>query len=71
VRSLPLGVRDRRAYKKELISMVSVRPGPTPIAETGAPDISSSAFTYAWAFFGRSAKVCALLMSSDQPGRYS
>lgn len=33
------------AYRNELISIVSVRPGPTPIAEIGAPDISSSAFT--------------------------
>ncbi|GGP55533.1 hypothetical protein GCM10010231_28090 [Streptomyces sindenensis] len=32
-------------YRNELISIVSVRPGPTPIAEIGAPDISSSAFT--------------------------
>ncbi|MFE9607931.1 poly-gamma-glutamate hydrolase family protein [Streptomyces sp. NPDC006012] len=31
--------------RKELISIVSSRPGPTPIAEIGAPDISSSAFT--------------------------
>lgn len=59
------------AYRNELISMVSVRPGPTPIAEIGAPDISSSAFTYACAFFGRSAKVFALVMSSDQPGSIS
>jgi hypothetical protein len=35
----------RDSYRKELISIVSVRPGPTPIAEIGAPDISSSAFT--------------------------
>ncbi len=34
-----------RCYRNELISIVSVRPGPTPIAEIGAPDISSSAFT--------------------------
>ncbi|GGW14908.1 hypothetical protein GCM10010264_60950 [Streptomyces globisporus] len=33
------------AYRNELISIVSVRPGPTPIAEIGAPDISSRAFT--------------------------
>lgn len=33
------------SYRKELISIVSVRPGPTPIAEIGAPDISSRAFT--------------------------
>lgn len=59
------------SYRKELISMVSVRPGPTPIAEIGAPDISSSAFTYACAFFGRSAKVLAFVMSSDQPGSIS
>lgn len=58
-------------YRNELISMVSVRPGPTPIAEIGAPDISSSAFTYACAFFGRSANVFALVMSSDQPGSIS
>lgn len=32
-------------YRNELIWIVSVRPGPTPIAEIGAPDISSSAFT--------------------------
>ncbi len=32
-------------YRNELISIVSVRPGPTPIAEIGAPDISSRAFT--------------------------
>lgn len=57
--------------RNELISMVSVRPGPTPIAEIGAPDISSRAFTYACAFFGRSAKVLAFVMSSDQPGRFS
>jgi hypothetical protein len=31
----------------ETISIVSSRPGPTPIAEIGAPDISSSALTYA------------------------
>lgn len=59
------------AYRNELISIVSVRPGPTPIAEIGAPDISSSAFTYACAFFGRSENVCALVMSSDQPGSIS
>ncbi|CAM5629609.1 hypothetical protein SCALM49S_05983 [Streptomyces californicus] len=59
------------AYRNELISIVSVRPGPTPIAEIGAPDISSRAFTYACAFFGRSEKVLALVMSSDQPGRFS
>ncbi len=41
------------------------------MAEIGAPDISSSAFTYAWAFFGSSAKVFAPLMSSVQPGRFS
>ncbi|MGX1271385.1 hypothetical protein RKD18_004579 [Streptomyces phaeoluteigriseus] len=29
----------------ELIWIVSSRPGPTPIAEIGAPDISSSALT--------------------------
>lgn len=63
--------RLRTAYRNELISIVSVRPGPTPIAEIGAPDISSSAFTYACAFFGRSAKVFALVMSSDQPGSIS
>ncbi|BFP53482.1 hypothetical protein SCMC78_32890 [Streptomyces sp. CMC78] len=48
------GARDRNdpgphrrstAYRNELISIVSVRPGPTPIAEIGAPDISSRAFT--------------------------
>lgn len=55
----------------ELISIVSSRPGPTPIAEIGAPDISSSALTYAWAFFGRSEKDFALLMSSLQPGSIS
>ncbi len=32
-------------YRNELISIVSSRPGPTPIAEIGAPDISSSALT--------------------------
>lgn len=58
-------------YRNELISIVSSRPGPTPIAEIGAPDISSSAFTYAWAFFGRSENDFALVMSSDQPGRVS
>ncbi len=70
--------RERRAARgagsdqmNELISIVSSRPGPTPIAEIGAPDISSSAFTYAWAFFGRSAKVFALEMSSFQPGSIS
>ncbi|GAA1086992.1 hypothetical protein GCM10009663_33320 [Kitasatospora arboriphila] len=44
----PRGVPDgsgRESYRKELIWMVSVRPGPTPIAEIGAPDISSRAFT--------------------------
>lgn len=61
----------RCGYRNELISIVSSRPGPTPIAEIGAPDISSSAFTYAWAFFGRSAKVFALEMSSLQPGSIS
>ncbi len=35
----------RVRYRNELISIVSVRPGPTPIAEIGAPDISSRAFT--------------------------
>lgn len=33
------------SYRNELISIVSSRPGPTPIAEIGAPDISSSALT--------------------------
>ncbi len=33
------------AYRKELIWIVSSRPGPTPIAEIGAPDISSRALT--------------------------
>lgn len=61
----------RRCYRNELISIVSSRPGPTPIAEIGAPDISSSAFTYAWAFFGRSENDFALVMSSDQPGSVS
>jgi hypothetical protein len=60
-----------RLYRKELISIVSVRPGPTPMAEIGAPDISSSALTYSWAFFGRSLKVLASEMSSDQPGSIS
>ncbi len=58
-------------YRNELISIVSSRPGPTPIAEIGAPDISSSALTYAWAFFGSSEKDFALLMSSLQPGSIS
>ena len=58
-------------YRKGLISIVSSRPGPTPIAEIGAPDISSSALTYARAFFGRSSKVLAPLMSSLQPGSIS
>ena len=57
--------------RNDRIWMVSVRPGPTPMAEIGAPDMSSRAFTYAWAFFGRSSKVWALVMSSDQPGRFS
>lgn len=35
----------RLPYRNELISIVSSRPGPTPIAEIGAPDISSSALT--------------------------
>lgn len=61
----------RRDYRNELIWIVSSRPGPTPIAEIGAPDISSSALTYAWAFFGRSENDFALVMSSDQPGRVS
>ncbi len=61
----------RRAYRNELISIVSSRPGPTPIAEIGAPDISSRALTYAWAFFGRSEKDFALVMSSLQPGSVS
>ncbi len=67
------GAADGRGadQRNELISIVSSRPGPTPIAEIGAPDISSSAFTYAWAFFGRSAKDLALLMSSLQPGSIS
>lgn len=66
------GPRGRRSgYRNELISIVSVRPGPTPIAEIGAPDISSRAFTYALAFFGSSSKVFALVMSSDQPGKVS
>ncbi len=70
-RSGPGPHRQSTAYRNELIWIVSVRPGPTPIAEIGAPDISSSAFTYAFAFFGRSSKVWALVMSSDQPGRFS
>lgn len=46
----PAGGRDPAravpaAYRNELISIVSSRPGPTPIAEIGAPDISSSALT--------------------------
>ena len=62
----------QRAYdRNELISIVSSRPGPTPMAEIGAPDISSSALTYACAFFGRSEKDFALVMSSDQPGSVS
>ncbi len=65
------GARRVSSYRNELISIVSSRPGPTPIAEIGAPDISSSAFTYAWAFFGRSEKDLALLMSSLQPGSIS
>jgi hypothetical protein len=63
--------RRGAGYRNELISMVSVRPGPTPIAEIGAPDISSSARTYACAFFGRSEKVLAPEMSSSQPGSVS
>ena len=58
-------------YRNELISIVSSRPGPTPIAEIGAPDISSRALTYACAFFGRSEKDFALVMSSLQPGSVS
>lgn len=61
----------RTDQMNELISIVSSRPGPTPIAEIWAPDMSSSALTYAWAFFGRSEKDFALVMSSDQPGRFS
>lgn len=34
-----------QAQTNELIWIVSYRPGPTPMAEIGAPDISSSAFT--------------------------
>jgi hypothetical protein len=60
-----------RQSRNELIWIVSSRPGPTPIAEIGAPDMSSSALTYACAFFGRSANVFAFVMSSDQPGRNS
>ncbi|GHB77195.1 hypothetical protein GCM10010331_76040 [Streptomyces xanthochromogenes] len=45
VGSRACGSPRRLAYRKELISIVSVRPGPTPIAEIGAPDISSRAFT--------------------------
>jgi hypothetical protein len=35
----------KRRQMNGLISIVSVRPGPTPIAEIGAPDMSSSALT--------------------------
>ncbi|GHD67608.1 hypothetical protein GCM10010336_30980 [Streptomyces goshikiensis] len=41
----PLHLTAGSSYRNELISIVSVRPGPTPIAEIGAPDISSRAFT--------------------------
>ena len=47
------------------------RPGPTPIAETGVPDSSSTRRTYAWALAGRSAKVFASSSGSNQPSRYS
>jgi hypothetical protein len=53
-----------------LISIVCVRPGPTPIAEIGAPDISSRALTYNCALRGRSSKVLAPVMSSVQPGKF-
>ena len=33
------------AYRNERSWIVALRSGPTPIAEIGAPDISSSAFT--------------------------
>jgi hypothetical protein len=47
------------------------RRGPTPTAHTGAPIMSSTARTYACAFFGRSANSRAAEMSSGQPSRYS
>ena len=41
----PTADEQKGFYRNELISIVSSRPGPTPIAEIGAPDISSSALT--------------------------
>lgn len=40
-----VGAASRAFYRNELISIVSSRPGPTPIAEIGAPDMSSRALT--------------------------
>src|SRR3954449_10041334 len=49
--------------------MVSPRAGPTPTADTRAPDSSSRASTYPCAAFGRSSNRRAPAVSSLQPPR--
>ena len=47
------------------------RRGPTPMPHNGAPIMSSSALTYAWALRGSSPNSRAEETSSHQPSRYS